>query len=194
MKTLLVCLVLAVSLSTPVLAQWVEQGDAGDLPATAQIPIGTGALTSIRGTCTTGDVDMYCISVDDPATFAATTCNLVSWDTQLFVFDQAGAGVKTNDDGGCGLQSLISGLDDCGASPGDHFIAISRYNNDPRDAANAAIFTSSSGCATNTNPVATWTGTTSSSGDYVIDLTAVSYCGATPVEPSTWGSIKSIYR
>jgi hypothetical protein len=185
--------VLAAFVATPVFAQWVEQGDAGDLPATAQVPVGTGPLTTISGTCTTGDVDMYCINVDDAAAFSAETCNTTSWDTQLFTFDATGVGVKTNDDA-CGLQSRITDLAACGSAPGQHFIAVSRFNNDPRDANNVAIFSSSNGCSSNANPVVAWTGTTSSSGDYVITFLAVSYCGATAVEPSTWGSIKSLYN
>src|SRR5437016_4480378 len=47
---------------------WNEAGDAGDLPATAQVTTGAGALTSIHGNLASpSDVDMYCIHVPDPA-------------------------------------------------------------------------------------------------------------------------------
>jgi hypothetical protein len=183
----------AVLLATPAMAQWIEQGDAGELPATAQIPVGVGALTSIRGNCGVDDADMYCIQVDDARAFVAATCT-ASWDTQLFILAPDGVGVKTNDDF-CGLQSTVSDLASCGAGAGQFYIAISRFNKDPRDAANVAVFSTSNGCNTNTNSIAQWSSTSSTAGDYVIDLTAVSYCdGGTPVEPSTWGNIKGIYR
>jgi len=53
MKTWLVFITLGLLVAAPAMAQWVEQGDAGDLPTTAQIPIGTGLLTTITGTITT---------------------------------------------------------------------------------------------------------------------------------------------
>ena len=52
-----------------------EQGDAGDLPETAQAT-GTDtntALGAIRGTLEANGVDMYVIYIADPANFSATT-------------------------------------------------------------------------------------------------------------------------
>lgn len=52
-----------------------EQGDAGDLPETAQA---TGTDTStplpfISGALSADDVDMFAIYIDDPSTFRAET-------------------------------------------------------------------------------------------------------------------------
>jgi hypothetical protein len=44
------------------------------------------------------------------------------------------------------------------------------------------------------NPIASWLNTSTSTGAYTITFTGVSYCGATAVEPTTWGSIKNIYK
>jgi hypothetical protein len=86
---------------------WTEVGDAGDLLATAQIPVGEGPLTSISGMLTlvfdsdSGspiDADMYRIFIADPLAFSATTVGLTSLDTQLFLFTELGLGVYANDD------------------------------------------------------------------------------------------------
>ncbi len=147
---------LGVLLAAPAMGQWVEQGDAGDLPATAQIPIGGGPLATIQGTMPAMDVDMYCIRVDDPGTFSAQTCGTTTWDTQLFLFREDGVPVTWDDDT-CdpGLQSLIGSFSNCTINtPGQYLIAISKYNRDPRGPANETLFPTSSGCATATAPVA----------------------------------------
>ncbi len=191
-----------VLLAVPAMAQWNEQGDAGDLPATAQVPVGQGALTTIAGNATSGgDVDMYCIRVDDPAAFRANTCGAgAAWDTQLFVFRADGVGVVWDDDTcASGLQSEIAaGFATCQYSAGaaNYYIAISRYNNDPRNGT-TACFSTAFGCNTLAGalPVNNWSGSTSVAGVYTITLAGVTYCsGATAVEPSTWGSIKNFYR
>jgi hypothetical protein len=197
MKTLLLVLALGLLFAVPAMAQWVEPEDAGNLPATAQIPLGDGPLVTIAGTITPGDVDMFCIMVTDPTTFVASTCG-VAWDTQLFLFREDGIGVATDDDL-CdpGLQSLINGFASCQYSvgPGTYYIAVSRYNVDPRDAAGAVIFSSSTGCATGAaGPVASWTASTSTAGDYIITLTSVNYCGTVATEGTTWGSLKAMYH
>jgi hypothetical protein len=195
MKTLLLVLALGLLFAVPAMAQWVEQDDAGNLPAIAQIPLGDGPLATITGDLSVGDVDMYCIMVTDPATFGASTVGGASWDTQLFVFTENGVGVTMNDDAS-GLQSTIGAFNTCQYStgPGTYYIAISRYNADPRDAAGAAIL-GTAGCnSTNANPVASWTASTGTAGAYVITLTNVNYCGTVATEGATWGTVKSLYR
>jgi hypothetical protein len=191
MKTLLVFVMMLAAV--PAMAQWVEQGDAGNLPATAQIPTDTPSLVSISGTIDPGDVDMYLITVQNPATFMANTCGAgATWDTQLFLFTTAGIGV-TMDDDTCdpGLQSQIGAFDTCmyATGPGDYYLAISRYNVDPRDAGNVTIL-GLAGCnSTNANPVASWSTTTSAAGAYTITLV-----GVVATESTTWGAVKSLYR
>jgi hypothetical protein len=69
-----------------------EQGDAGDLPETAQAT-GTDtntALSAIRGTLEENGVDMYVIYIANPANFSATTVNNeTTFDTQLWLFARA---------------------------------------------------------------------------------------------------------
>lgn len=202
MKALLTCAVaFGVLFAVPAMAQWQEQGDAGNLPATAQVPVGQGALTTITGDATTiGDVDMYCIRIENPAAFGANTClGSANWDTQLFVFRADGVGVVWDDDDcTADLRSeiLVGQMGACQyAVPGaNYYIAVSRYNNDPRNGTTACFV----GTQCNTGaalPVDNWSGTTSAGGVYTITLTGVTYCaGATAVEPSTWGSIKNFYR
>jgi hypothetical protein len=190
-----------VLLAAPAMAQWNEQGDAGDLPATAQTPIGGGPLTTIAGTMLAADADMYCIRIDAPTAFSATTTGGTTMDTQLWLFREDGRGVTHNDDNPAGgTQSRITGT--CVPAAGQYLLAISLYNRDAVDAAGALLFLSSpfniEHCPPDgpggANPIFGWLNSTTSTGAYTITMTGVSYCGATAVEPSTWGSIKNIYR
>jgi hypothetical protein len=86
------------ALTATALAQvWSEQGDAGDLPETAQ-STGNGALAQIQGNLSADDVDMYAIYITDPANFSASTVGGATFDTQLWLFDSDGKGVVFNDD------------------------------------------------------------------------------------------------
>jgi hypothetical protein len=199
MKKLLT-LVFALSLcAVPAMAQWVEQGDAGDQIATAQIPIGSGALATIAGTIDANDVDMFCFQTADPATFVAQTCGTgATWDTQLFIFRPDGVAVTWDDDT-CdpGLQSLINGFSSCqyNLGPGQYYVAISKYNRDPLSAAGAALVPTASGCNTlAAAALASWGGTTTVAGAYTITFTNAEFCGTVATEPTTWGTVKSLYR
>src|SRR5687768_159961 len=77
---------------------WLEMGDAGGLPSTANMTMGSGNLASITGGLSTaaGAVDredMFCINVTSPGTFSASTFSgfgtggAASYDTQLFLFN-----------------------------------------------------------------------------------------------------------
>jgi len=118
---------------------------------------------------------MYCIRVDDPTTLTARTCGAgATWDPQLFLFRAEGVGVAMDDDTcASGLQSEILGFANCANAntPGQYFIAISKFNQDPVGTRNELLFLVPTGC------------------------TSVSYCGgATAVEPTTWGSVKNFYK
>jgi len=167
-------------------------GDAGDLPATAQVVLGSGPLTAITGNLGASDVDMYQIIICDPLNFEATTVGGATFDTQLWLFDLNGNGVLHNDDDPSTgvLQSRIganAGLVN-GTTPwstwqpvnlqaGLYYIAISRYNRDPRNAANALIWNNSPFGQQRTpdgpgapGPVDNWFGTTAAAGAYTIYL------------------------
>lgn len=105
---------------------WVEVGDAGQLPGTAQVPQGSGPLTSIMGAYTSGNVDMFLIHIANPAAFSAQTSGAT--DPQLFLFNSSGFGVQGNDDAGPGLQAQLGPFV---GPPGNYFLAISGYDDDP---------------------------------------------------------------
>ena len=200
MKFLLTIFVVAAVAASPAMAQWAEQGDAGDLPASAQVPTGTGPLTSISGSYVAGasDVDMYCIQIVDPANFSAQLCGSTTVDTQLFLHRSNGLGVVCNDDN-CGVQSWITNQLVASEPAGSYLIAVSGYNKDPISTGGLIFPNTFSGQNGPTGPggglpITGWSGTHSGTGTYVLALTGTSYCGATAVEPTTWGNIKNTYR
>jgi len=162
-----------------------EQGDAGDLPETAQAT-GTDtntALSAIRGTLEADGVDMYAIYISDPANFSATTVNNeTTFDTQLWLFDAEGKGVVFNDDAvGTTLdRSTINNSAGCltGRSAGVYFIAVTRYNRDAIGCEDKLIWRNDPFRAVRCpdgsesgSRVAGWVGTTAVSGNYEITLT-----------------------
>jgi hypothetical protein len=169
---------------------WDEQfygsGDAGDLPATAQLvtlPDQTpcqSPVTRVRGDNGADDVDMYVICITDPANFVASTVGTTNWDTQLWLFRCDGTGVVHNDDNPdatTGLQSRIDNRTNCIQQGGIYLLAISRWNRDAVDATGNRLWNDSPSrslrCADGpgaANPVAGWTGTTPAGGRYVISL------------------------
>ena len=168
-------------------------GDSGDLPATAQVVLGSGSLTAITGNLDASDVDMYQIIIDDPLNFEATTVGGANFDTQLWLFDLNGNGVLHNDDDPSTtgvLQSRIgvgAGLVN-GTIPwstwqpvslpaGLYYIAISRYNRDPVNAVNQLIWTNAPFNQQRTpngpgapGPVTNWVNPTAAGGAYTISL------------------------
>lgn len=115
---------------------WNEAGDAGNLPATAQVVVGVGPLQEIVGTLSPGaDADVYRIRLDAPAAFGALTeATANGGDTQLFLFDANGRGIATNDDdpGGGLTSNLVAGNPLFTVLPaGEYLLGISWFNNDP---------------------------------------------------------------
>jgi hypothetical protein len=169
-------------------------GDAGDLPATAQVVLGSGPLTAITGNLGASDVDMYQILICDPLNFEATTVGGTIFDTQLWLFDLNGNGVLHNDDDpsttgvtqsriGVGAGTVFPANQpwatwaSANLPAGLYYIAISRYNRDPRNAANALIWNNSPFRQQRTpdgpgapGPVDNWFGTTADTGAYTIFL------------------------
>jgi hypothetical protein len=131
---------LALFLSRPGIADplWIEDGSAGDLPGTANITIGGGALSQIDGNLDEVlDVDMFLISVLDWTTFSAWTVDdiLNVHDPQLFLFDSGGLAVYMNDDDDSGLSgsqsALPSGNPFGPTSNGLYYLAIGWFDNEP---------------------------------------------------------------
>jgi hypothetical protein len=177
---------------------WSEVGDAGNLPATAQVPTGANPLTAISGSiASSGDADMYLIFISSPATFSATTVGTGGSlsDTQLFLFTAAGLGVYANDDDAaclCTRSMLPAGHALSPTTPGLYYLAISSFDTDP-SSPGGLIFPSSPFTAVQgpTGPgggsaVSSWAGS-SGSGTYTINLTGAGFAGggtAVP-EPTT---------
>jgi hypothetical protein len=171
---------------------WTEQGDAGDLPETAQ-STGSGTLSQIQGSLDVNDVDMYAIYITDPANFSASTVGGATFDTQLWLFDSDGKGVVFNDDavGTTVAQSRIDNSTGCltGRSPGVYYLAISRYNRDATGCGDGLIWRNDPFRAVRcpdgaepTSRVAGWTGTTTGGVTYTIFLTGAE--GATAGDPA----------
>ncbi|MFO1076959.1 MAG: DVUA0089 family protein [Planctomycetota bacterium] len=122
------CLLLCAAQALPA-QNWVEVGDAGQLPTLAQVPAGGGMLLTINGSLA-GDADMYLIRIDNPALFDASTVGGAGFDTQLFLFRTDGQGVTHDDDDpvSATLQSRLTGA--FVPSPGLYCLAISAYNLD----------------------------------------------------------------
>jgi hypothetical protein len=164
------------ALTATALAQvdWTEQGDAGDLPETAQAT-GTDTntpLSSISGSLDANDVDMFAIYIADPSAFRAeTNTSTTNFDSQLWLFDVNGNGIVHDDDSAGSLRSRITNANNCIPGPGIYYIAISRWNRDASDCDGLAIWTGTANAcaAAGRSRVASWTGSTSA-GTYQIVL------------------------
>ncbi|MEN3000794.1 MAG: DVUA0089 family protein [Armatimonadota bacterium] len=166
----------ALLLSAPA-QTWTEQGDAGDLPETAQ-STGTGSISRIVGTHGPDDVDMYAIYIANPSAFSATTVGGASFDTQLWLFDANGKGVVFNDDWSGSNRSRIDNTSSCIPGPGLYYLAISAYNRDALGCDGGLIWTDAPyttiRCPNGpeaTSRVARWSGSTLAGGSYTIFLT-----------------------
>ena len=192
MVILLVSLITILSFSQQAMAlTWIEVGDAGQLPGTAEITTGEGLLEFITGILENPtDVDMYAIFITGNEPFSATT---VGWttdvNTQLTLFDSSGYGIYSNDDDATdGVQST---LPDRYLEPGLYYLAISDWDWDPVSD-EGFIFPShypflhlrteveGPTGAGGVSPIAGWDGlSTSGGGSYTIALTGTT----TPTVP-----------
>jgi hypothetical protein len=162
-------------------------GDAGDLPETAQ-STGSDPITKIRGTIGgANDVDVYAIYISDPDAFSATTIGGTTLDTALWLFDEDGKGVVHNEDdpdATTGFQSRIDNRTNCITQPGRYYLAVSLFGRRAAGCSEGLIWatTPARGVRCPDGPesasrVAGWSGSSSSTGTYIIFLTGVS--GAT---------------
>jgi hypothetical protein len=192
-------LVLAVGAATAGAVPISEGGDAGSLPGTAQpVP----ATTSIDGALGDhNDEDMYRVCLSGGKTFSASTIqadggNYIAPggahanDSQLFLMDDEGRPVFSVDDpGGRERRSRLPANDALTpAAAGRYYLAISDFDNDPRDAGGARIFNDFNdslddgsgvlGPAIN-NPIAGWSNegaVNGGGGPYTIALTGTVAC------------------
>jgi hypothetical protein len=152
--------------------------DAGNLPYSAQSLCGVGPLTAITGTNLASDVDVFRIQIDTPAMFSAACCG-APFDSQLFLFDANGRGVKCNDDF-CGAASTLDATSITTA--GVYYIAITRYNLDPSSSGGLIFPNTFTGQILPTGPggalpVISWSGVTTAGGAYTITLNGCSFAG-----------------
>lgn len=179
---------------------WNETGDAGNLPASAQITAGSGALTTINGNlASASDVDMYCIRVVDPPAFLARLQCVVIQGPDLWLFNSAGTGVSANFlcQGG---DKRVSGV--FAATTGTYYLAVS-YRGVAPSAASGAIWLPSNvaehapdgpGAA---GVVTSWPGTGNLQpiNPYTIILAGAGFCDTpTPARGTAWGTLKVRYR
>lgn len=111
----------------------VEQGDAGDVRATAN-DFGDSSLTTIWGSFTdASDADVYRFCLADGVSFSASTVGATTLDTQMFLFNSQGYGVYANDDWQGARGSMLPAQHRFSPSAGgEYFLAISSYNRDPQ--------------------------------------------------------------
>jgi uncharacterized protein (TIGR03382 family) len=133
--------------------EWVEDGDAGSLPGSAQVVTGQGQVQKITGMLAgagnlagAGDFeDMYRINIVSPTMFSIRTDpgsgGMANFDTQLWVFDLSGFGILGNDNApvfegeGFGDSAIFQFATDNTESgifePGEYLICISGAGNRP---------------------------------------------------------------
>jgi hypothetical protein len=170
-----------------------EDGDAGDLPSTAQ-NLGAGSVSEVYGSFTGGgDVDVYRVCLGDGGSFSARTLASPEIDTQLFLFDSHGLGVYSNDDAGLGMHvsRLPAHHRFSPAAPGEYFVGVSSFNNDPQSAAGEIfpdLFSSDlypdgvvdAAGVGGEEPVNGWSGPTRGPvGFYLVNLSGITGCDKT---------------
>lgn len=182
---------------------WTEIGDAGQLLLTAQVPAGSGSLTTINGALSFGDVDIYKIFVTGGGTFSALAqgASPSFLDPELFLFDSQGIGVYANEEIfppdpflAPGSAMLPANTSLTPIVPGQYFLAISTPFLDPISSS-GSIFPCL-GCLPSgvfgptgpggASPLIGWSGSPFSAGSYGITLTGAEFVSTTAVpEPST---------
>ena len=192
-----ILIVIAVCAAETKVDTYAEQGDAGQLPATAQVVstvAGPKSLTAITGTLTLtngiSEADLYEIYISTPASFSANTTGFVAgknnFDTQLFLFRTNGAGIVANDDdpSGGGAQSSIPAGNSftSSLSAGPYLLLITGSGEYPATSTGSLIFNNFTDGTTDptavegpntTSPLASYTGNSNEGGNYSIALTGV---------------------
>lgn len=102
----------------------VEGGDAGELLASAQVlPAGT---TQVTGAVSDNNADMFKFGWAGGTFHVNTDTSLI--DTQLFLFNNLGFGIRADDDSGSGVASIIEITN---LAAGVYFLAVSEYGYEP---------------------------------------------------------------
>lgn len=174
------------------------EGDAGKLPASANVTTGVGSLTTICGglTDSTSGADMYEISITGTSFSAITSLRGSSTlDPALYLFSASGASAV-----GLYAENDISGTNDqaqivaSGLTPGEYFLVIAPDNQQPQAAGSVLIFGNITGTTGQMTPTAldttlkNWTDAGDSSGQYIVSLTDAAFASQTP-EPAAFALV-----
>jgi len=164
-----------------------EIGDAGELLATAQVPTGSGSLTSISGTLINtaspinDDIDLYKIHISDPNEFSVTVSATLSEDNDamMFLFDSAGAQILFNDDGSAGNLPQFNTGDLTGNPAGNYYLAFNLFETLPNLTAGSL-----SGWNRNPDPFQT--------GPYTLTLSGTEFPKTTVIAASVLPTSRSV--
>ena len=178
--------------------KWLETDDAPSFPdGQAQVTRGEGDLPFIFGSTEQLIPDLrdaYCIKINDPENFRATTDAAVdtnafaSFDTRLFLFDKLGKPVLFNDDTpptsvspyASTITSLTTDADFELIQAGEYILVIGGFSDDPRDTIDSYIFnqgnTKINGADPNAGHFNNWEGDMPATGEYTVVLQGVSPC------------------
>ena len=117
---------------------WTEVGDAGDSLATANDPLGVGAIDAIIGTLpdqpADTNVDLFKIFIPDVSLFAATTDNFPAtelFDSWLYLFDSGGLGVAASGSTVGGSFNATISQGSVSGPPGVYYLAVTRFETFP---------------------------------------------------------------
>lgn len=182
---------------------WEERANAGadaeDLPQSAQIIVGQGPLRVIGGEIDNVDldIDMFCLTITDPASFSATYTHAGGGAQfrpfALWLFDSTGRPVAHATDNVLPYVARIDGTHV--PSAGRYYLAIAGPCWDPRDGANTPLFPPIAFGQTAGNPIAgpiaSWAGSGCfDGGAYAIQLTGAEACTPPqvggPDDPGPW--------
>jgi PEP-CTERM motif-containing protein len=171
------------------------EGDAGKLPASANITIGVGSLTTICGNLTdaSGGADMFEISITGSSFSAITSLRGSSaLNPALYLFNSSGVALfAENDISGTNDQAQIQVAS--GLTPGEYFLVVAPDNQQPKAPGGAEIFGNITGTTGQMTPVASdtnlksWTDAGDSSGQYVVSLTDAGF--AESPEPAAFALV-----
>lgn len=182
------------ALALPTLAManaWNEVSDAGDLPVSSnQVTVPSPSII-FGNVASPMDADLFALRLTAGTAFSATTVSFGGMegigDTQLFLFDSTGHGIRYNDDRD--FTDFFSEISFTPGSTGTYYLGISALDFNPRDAQGSFLYVRDQSNPVATpgasifGPVASWAaaGGFADSGQYQINL-----AGAAPVpEPST---------
>jgi hypothetical protein len=128
--TLSALLIVATATASGAQTVVTENGDAGSLPATAQVI--PGEVSTITGSLAILDQeDLYRVCLAPGQAFSATTAG-TTFDTELFLFDATGRGVVANDDSAAGSQAAFpAGLELLPTTGGIYYLGVSFFPNEP---------------------------------------------------------------